>query len=131
MTISEKVAYLKGLSDGLGVDDTTKEGKMLKAITDILEDMALTVEDIEDTISELTEQVDEIDEDLGDVEEAFYGLDDDEDDDDCELYEVVCPTCKDSVCIDEEMVKEGEMDCPNCGERLEFDFDCAEDETEE
>jgi uncharacterized protein (UPF0212 family) len=29
------------------------------------------------------------------------------------------------------MVDEGEMDCPNCGEHLEFDFDDEEEESEE
>ena len=28
MTITEKAAYIKGLAEGLGLDDTTKEGKV-------------------------------------------------------------------------------------------------------
>ena len=61
---------------------------------------------------------------------------DDEDEDDCDccdgdLYEIVCPSCGDSIYLDEGMVDEGEMDCPNCGEHLEFDFDDEEEESEE
>ena len=46
MTLTEKVAYLKGLVDGLGVDETSKEGRIIKAIVDVLDDMALTVADL-------------------------------------------------------------------------------------
>ena len=49
-------------------------------------------------------------------------------DEDHDLYEVVCPTCGDSIMLNEQMVEEGSMNCPNCGELLEFDL---EDEDEE
>ena len=65
MTITEKVAYLKGLMEGLDLDKTTKEGKILSAMADILEDIALTVADNCD-------QIDAIDEDLESLEEYVY-----------------------------------------------------------
>ena len=34
-----------------------------------------------------------------------------------------CPKCGDIICLDEDMLDEGEIDCPNCGEKLEFDFE--------
>ena len=38
MTISEKVAYLKGLADGLDLDkEPSKEGKIIAKIIDVLE----------------------------------------------------------------------------------------------
>ena len=40
MTVAEKVSYIKGLAEGLGVDDSTKEGKVLAAIVDVLDDIA-------------------------------------------------------------------------------------------
>lgn len=132
MTITEKVAYLKGLAEGMKMDSSTNEGKLLLAMIDTLDDIALTVSDLEDTVAELSAQVDEIDDDLGAVEEDLYGDEDDEccgEDEDFEdtLYEVECPSCGDVICLDEEMLDEGEIDCPNCGEKLEFDF---EDEDE-
>ena len=36
MNTSEKVAYVKGLAEGLGYDNKSKEGKILTAILDIL-----------------------------------------------------------------------------------------------
>lgn len=129
MTITERVAYLKGLAEGLEIDTTSKEGKVLTAIIDVLDDIAFEVSDMQDVIGELGEQIDMIDEDLDGLEEIIYDDEDydDDDDDDCEcdgdLYEIVCPSCGDSIYLDEDMVDEGEMKCPNCGEHLEFDFE--------
>ncbi|MBQ8780120.1 MAG: hypothetical protein IJZ72_00395 [Oscillospiraceae bacterium] len=144
MKLGEKVSYLKGLMEGLEVNESTKEGKILALMSDILQDMALAFEDVQDQIDEIVEVVDIIDEDLGNVEEELYGdcccEDDDCDcDDDCcdccddddELYEVCCPTCGDTIQINEAMLEEGSIICPGCGENLEFDFDEDEEDIEE
>ena len=44
----EKVAYIKGLADGLGVDDSTKEGKLIRLMLDLMNDMAETIEALEE-----------------------------------------------------------------------------------
>lgn len=125
MTITEKVAYLKGLAEGMKLDSSTNEGKLALALLDTLDDIALTVSDLEDAMGELSAQVDEIDDDLGELEDEVYCDECDEDDEDFDdtLYEVECPSCGDIICLDEEMLDEGEIDCPNCGEKLEFDFE--------
>ena len=130
MELTEKVAYLKGLIEGLGIDDTTKEGKVFVAMLDILDDMALSLSDVEDGMDLITYQIELIDEDPEDLMEAVYEDDDDDDDDDFdgELYEVTCPQCGDTVCVDEDMLDEGEISCPGCGEALEFDLDGALDD---
>lgn len=142
MTVTERVAYLKGLAEGMELDAESKEGKMLNAIIDVLGDMAFEISDMQDVVGELGDQIDMIDEDLDGLEEVVYG-DEDEDDDECcdeeddeeyeaegDLYEITCPTCGDSIYLDEDMLKEGEMTCPSCGEHLEFDLedecDCEE-----
>jgi len=134
----ESVAYLKGLAEGLDINETTKEGKLLLAIVEVLDDMAESISDIEDVCEEFDELIDIIDEDLGDLEDEFYSLDDDcdEDDDeylDCddELYEVTCPKCNDVIYLDEDTLFEGDMNCPNCGQILEFeceDCDCEDED---
>lgn len=58
MTVTEKVSYLKGLAEGLGIDENEKNGKVIKAIIDVLDDLAFTVADLEDGFDELIEQVD-------------------------------------------------------------------------
>ena len=129
MTVIEKVAYLRGLADGLKLTDTTAEGKVLLNVIEVLDDLALSVTDLEDAVEELGEVVDAIDDDLQDVEDALYEEDDEDEDydfdedDDYGLDEVKCPTCGYTICVDESMLCEGEIDCPNCGEKLEFDLD--------
>lgn len=72
MNLTEKVAYLKGLMDGMEIDLETKEGKLFAAIADVLEDLALSVSDLDDEMTELSSAVDEIDEDLAEVEEIVF-----------------------------------------------------------
>ena len=78
MEIMEKVAYLKGLAEGMELDTGKKEGKLLSAIIDLLEDIALEIEDIEDEQAELSEGLDAVSDDLEDVEDLIFG-DEDED----------------------------------------------------
>lgn len=128
MNISEKVAYIKGLAEGLSLDETTKEGKILAAVIEVLDDMAAEIDDIEETVADMGEQVDAVDEDLSNLEDVIYDdCEDDECDCDCcdddEVYEVECPNCHDLIYVDEEMLEEEGIDCPNCGTPLEFDFE--------
>ncbi len=141
-TITEKVAYLKGLVEGMDIDQSTKEGKVLTAVMDVLSDLATTLEDLEDYTAELTEQVDAIDEDLDLLESDYYEEWEDDDeycdgccddcDEDCgdEFYDVTCPSCDTTFCVDEETLLEGGIGCPNCGESLEFEIE-EEDEEED
>ena len=124
MSMNESVAYLKGLAEGLDLDVSTKEGKLLTAILDVLGEMAEEINEIEETCDEQQELLETLDEDLGSLEEDFYE-DEDEDDDECcgDLYEVTCPSCGDTVYLDEDMLLEGDMECPNCGQKLEFDLE--------
>lgn len=123
MEITEKVAYIKGLIEGLGLNDSTKEGKVLLAMIDLLDDIALSVSDLEDSMDLMGEQLDALDEDMEEIYDDCFGGDDDYDDFEGELYEVTCPACGETVCVDEDMLDEGEIDCPNCGEPLEFDLE--------
>jgi len=147
MKLTEKMSYLQGLIDGLEIDTKTKEGKALVQMTEVMKELVLYVEDLQSQVDELTELCDILDEDLGAVEDDLYEdesdeenfdcescgecfgdeLDEDDeydfDEDDDELYEVTCPTCGDTILIDESMIEEGSITCPNCSEILEFDCD--------
>lgn len=139
MTNTEKAAYIKGLAEGLELDESKKETKIIKAIIDLVDDLAFSIQELEEAHNDLADQVDEIDEDLAMVEDELYDeegdcegcdCDCDEcfDDDDC-YYEVTCPSCNETICLNEDMLEDGEIDCPSCGEKLEFDLDdIAQDE---
>ena len=142
MSITEKVAYLKGLAEGMDLDTEKKEGKLLAAMIDVLEDIALELADIEDAQEELGEGLDAVSDDLEDVEDLLYGEDDEDDDEsdyelddlgeDEDCYATTCPNCEETIYFDESVLEDGEVICPNCGEKLEFDLESLdEDETED
>ncbi len=129
MEILEKVAYMKGLAEGLSLDTKTKEGKLLTVMMDLLEDMALEMEDLHEELAELEEGMDAISDDLSDVETYLYEMDgeydedeDDDEDEDGEVYETTCPNCEEEILFDETILEDGCVQCPNCGEKLEFDL---------
>lgn len=92
--LMQKVSYLKGLADGLGIEDSSKEGKLLLHIVETLEEFADVLDETVDNQLDLEEYVNFIDEDLADVEEDIYGLDDEEDDDDFDFDDF----CDDDCC---------------------------------
>ena len=127
MTISEKVAYLKGLAEGLNIDtDKSKEGKLINVMIGILEEVALSIEDLEENSLALGEEIDVLSDDLADVEEIVYDEDeeyeDDEEDYDDDWFEVECPNCEEPLIVDDEALTEGEIQCPNCGTRYSLDL---------
>lgn len=122
MTVSEKVSYIKGLAEGLGLDENQKTDKLLKAIIDVLEDISADLADVQDDIVDIGEQVDAVDEDLGYLEEVVYEDDDDDFDED-DFYQVTCPNCGTEIYLDEETLEEDGISCPECGKHLEFEFD--------
>ena len=143
MSLTEKIAYIKGLAEGLTLDESKPEVKVINAILELLDDMAYSVSEMEDLFDELSAQVDEIDQDLADVESDVYDdecdcddcCDDDfDEDEDNPFYEVTCGACGQKLNVSEDVLLEGEIECPNCGELLEFDFsglfdeDCCDDE---
>jgi len=124
MTISEKVAYLKGLAEGLDLDtEKSKEGKLISVMIGILEEMAMSIEDLEENDLDLGEEIDVLSDDLADVEEIVFGEDFDEDEGDEEDYfEVECPNCEEPLIIDDEVLAEGVIQCPNCEEKFSLDL---------
>lgn len=129
MDILEKVAYMKGLAEGMNLDTKTNEGKLFSVMMDILEDMALEIEDLYEEQAELEEGLDAVSDDLNDVESYLYEMDGeyDEDEDDGEVYETTCPSCEEEIFFDETILADGCVECPNCGEKLDFDLSELED----
>ena len=140
MGISEKVAYLKGLMEGMNLNADSNEGKLFRAIVDVLDEIALEVEDLTDEVMELGDGLDVISDDLSDVEDVVFDEDDyeelndedDEDEDDEEeCYATTCPECEEEIFFDDSVLEDGKVECPNCGATLEFDpADLVEDEEE-
>ena len=128
MTISEKVAYLKGLAEGLDLDtEKSKEGKLISVMIGVLEEVGLSLEDMEENALNLGEEIDALSDDLADVESIVY--DEDEDDEDEEDgFEVECPNCDEPLFIGDDELAEGVVVCPNCDTR--FSLDLSDDTVE-
>lgn len=138
--LKEKIAYLQGLAEGMEVNSSTKEGKILIKILDVLEEMADTIYEIGDAQVDLEEYVEAVDEDLYDLENDVYEEDDeeecccggdhecyddldeedyylDDEDEEIDFVEVECPECNDVVCFDSDIMDSEdiiEVTCPNC-----------------
>ena len=138
--MGEKVAYLKGLAEGLGVNAESDQGKLMLAMIDALEAFAEKNAEMEARLSELEQYVEEIDDDVSDLEEALFSDDDDEDDEDDDeddddddedmdaLIEYECPHCGTVIFFDEEAFDmEEEHLCPNCHRKV-FEEDEQDDE---
>ena len=127
MEILEKVAYMKGLAEGLGLDGQTKEGKLLTVMMDILDDIALELQDMREGQIDLEEALDAVSDDLSDVESRVYeDGEEDEDEEDGGVYQTTCPNCGEDIFFDETILEDGGVRCPDCGEKLEFDLDESE-----
>jgi len=154
MSIQEKVAYLKGLSEGLGLDAESKEGKLFLTIIDTLSAMAEEIEELSENALDIGEELDAISDDLADVEEFLFDddytdndfgdFDDDDFDDDYEpddcgcafcsgddfSFQVECPNCGVEIEISEPDLIHGSATCSSCGEELELEFDDVDEDDE-
>ena len=70
MTIVEKAAYLKGLTEGLGVEPDSRDGKLWAALNELLSDMAHEIEDLQSGALDFADALDEIGDELG-----YLGID--------------------------------------------------------
>ena len=137
MSMMEKAMYLKGLCDGLEPDTATKEGKLIKALLEMVLDMAEEIDDLQTQVDELADYCDELDSDLGDVEEVLLDLDDEdyEDEEDFDDDDFTCDgdcagcdfDCgfddddEDDDFFDEDEDEYFEVICPACGDVINFD----------
>ena len=80
MNLTDKMAYLCGMVDGMELDLTSsKEGKVLGKILDVMQEMTAYIVDLQTQVDELTDTCDLLDQDLGDLEDIVFDEDDDED----------------------------------------------------
>ena len=89
MKLGEKSAYLQGLAQGLNLDQTKPEGKVIGELLTLVSDMSNAIEALEQECSRLQDYIEEIDADLGDVEELLC----DEDEEDAFDEDCDCDSC--------------------------------------
>ena len=114
--ISEKVAYLDGLADGLNIQEE-KEGKLLRGIIDALGAIAEALEEQDEAMDDCIDEIyDELDDCCCDECMEDY-------DEEVDFLEVVCPACGETIYFDEDMLDaEDGLICPCCNEPIEFEI---------
>jgi hypothetical protein len=126
--IRTKVAYLQGLAEGLDLDATTAEGRVITSMLDVVGELAEQVSDIAGAQDELAEYVEDIDYDLGTLEESVLGDEDDEGeelifvpedtvhDEENGVQILSCPQCGETLAASAGEIEEGiDEHCPACG----------------
>ncbi len=119
--MKEKVAYLRGLAEGMEIGGDN-QGKLLKLMIEAMDEMAASLDDNELSLQELDECIDDIYEELDTIED--YVFEDEEDDEDEDYFdeedfvEVECPHCGETVYFDQEMLQGDDLICPNCNETI-------------
>ena len=139
---------------GLGVDESNKEGKIIKAMSALLAEMAEALEGMDEDLSRAYDQINDLSDELEDLEADLYedeedddedDEDDDEDEDDDDdaddandddiasepFYEVACPNCGETVYVSEDDLDAGEANCAHCGVTFEVALEGDEEEPDE
>ena len=136
MTITEKVAYIQGLYDGLGLDgEKSGEARILSEMLDVLREVGLQLDGMDAAMDQFDEELDTLGNTVAGLEEAVF---DDEDEDDADFdggagpdedfFEVPCPSCGEDLIVDDETLAAGVVDCPACGGKFALSFEDGDDD---
>ena len=132
MSASESRDYLERLAEGIDMD--SEEGKLMRAMIDVMACMAKDIEDLEATVADMSDYVENIREDIEYVEDlALSGREELSDEEQegcsgdcsacggCAEFEVTCPACGTVIPLYREDIEFGSIICPNCREELQFE----------
>jgi predicted nuclease with TOPRIM domain len=146
MNTIKRASYLKGLAEGLALDDSTSERKLINALIETIGELAEELDELRSDIADLDEDLTNLNEDfdlLSDQVDDLYELIDYDDrepegaetcpgcgrhEEDAETLELDCPACGELITIDEEMFLNRRFECPYCEEVLEIDMSDAEED---
>ena len=149
MTISEQLAHLQGLAEGMEIaSETSKEARLLTAMLGVLSSVVDQLNVLEEDIGLVSTQADDLADDVLQLQDELYG-DDEEDDwsffrspggmeipeeeDDFDeeevLYEVKCPSCGEILTLDEDTLLAGNIRCESCGQLFSLEIVDEEDES--
>ncbi len=124
MTLARRAAHLQGLFEGMQLDETKKETKIIGEMLDIL---AETTEELQ-RLSNENAALRQLISNNNDIDDVLDELEEDVDIDDGADYQIICPTCGEIMYIDYATIELGSINCKNCGELLEFDLSDLEEE---
>lgn len=115
--LTERAAYLKGLAEGLKIDESSNEGKLFSALLDVIEEIA-------DEVTMMEERQDDMSGLLEDLSDLDLEDSDQTDENDLDYFEIQCEKCGNKIYLDEDLLESSEdLKCPVCGETIEIELD--------
>lgn len=118
--LSERVAYLRGLVEGLKSRQDSREGKIMLGIIEVMDDITRAIEQMQSTQNEMDKYVECIDQDLADLECEFFGETPDD------MLQIECPNCHDIISIETvDSIENSDIICPNCNGLINKQIDSA------
>ena len=134
MTITEKVAYIQGLYDGLGLDgEKSGEARILSELLDVMKEVGQQLEGMDTAMDQFDEELDALGDSVADLEDAVFDDEDEQDEFledldgmDEDFFEIPCPTCGEDLVVDDEVLAAGVVDCPACGGKFALSFEDEE-----
>lgn len=111
--IRRELSYIRGMMDGETEESQTMEGRVLRRLATLIDEWVEETGHLAMRVDELEEYVEAIDEDLDDVEQIAYDIDEVEEG----MMMLECPSCQESVLVDEDIFEDGtiaEVLCPDC-----------------
>ena len=133
MTISEKVAYIQGLFDGLKLDtERSGEARILSEVLDVLREVGQQLDGMDAALDQFDEELDTLGDTVADLEEAVFDNEDEQDEDlegldsgdeEEDFFEIPCPTCGEELVVDDEALAAGLVECPVCGGKFALSFE--------
>ena len=128
MTITEKVAYIQGVFEGLGLNERpSAEAKIISELLGVVKEMGQRLEQVSASVDGFEEELDILSSDVCALESAVYD-DGDLDGEDEDFFVIPCPTCGKDLVVDDEALEAGVVDCPACGGKFALSFEDEEDE---
>ena len=139
MTITEKVAYIQGLYDGLGLDgEKSGEARILSELLDVMKEVGQQLEGMDTAMDQFDEELDALGDSVADLEDAVFDDEDEQDEFlgdldgmDEDFFEIPCPTCGEDLVVDDEVLFAGVVDCPACGGKFALSFEDDKDGPED
>ena len=139
MTITEKVAYIQGLDDGLGLDgEKSGEARILSELLDVMKEVGQQLEGMDTAMDQFDEELDALGDSVADLEDAVFDDEDEQDEFlgdldgmDEDFFEIPCPTCGEDLVVDDEVLSAGVVDCPACGGKFALSFEDDKDGPED
>lgn len=132
MDLNAKAAYIRGLMTGMEFDPASKNGKVIAAMMDLLEEMAAAVTEHDNALDQVYDELETLDEDMDELIGTLLDeYDEDESDEEDTVYEVTCPNCGAEATVDEETLLYKELVCPNCGASFDIELEASEEEDAE